>query len=326
MARATVFLGDRRVDARMDKRYTERILDEESLEHHGVFARRHILRAGVPHDQLDCRIESGALEVVHRGVLRRSGTPSSYRQRIEAARLSVGDEAVAARRTAGSLHELVPSWDIEILTTATRRARLQGCRVIRTNYLPDDHVVAVHGIPVTSVPRTILDLAGVMPRPQALRVVKDALRLGKTSAPVLREVFERSCRPGRPGSAVARGLLSTLDDDGALTESELEDSMLETIRKEGFPRPARQLRVYDQDLFVARLDGAYERLHIALEADGYEWHSAKPEWLKDRHRSNYLISLGWVVLHYTWDDAERPAHFLRSLERTMELRGRQLAC
>jgi hypothetical protein len=233
---------------------------------------------------------------------------------------------VAARRTAGSLHELVPSWEIEIMTTANRRARPQGCRVIRTNYLPDDHVVAVHGIPVTAVPRTILDLGGVMPQPQALRVVKDAIRLGKTSEPVLREVFEASCRPGRPGSAVARTLLSTLDISGVLTESDLEDSMIETIRKAGFPKPARQLRVYDEDLFVVRLDGAYEKLLIALEADGYEWHSAKPEWLKDRRRSNHLTSLGWVVLHYTWDDAERPAQFLRALERTMELRRRQFAC
>ncbi|HZA19862.1 MAG TPA: hypothetical protein VE889_03320, partial [Actinomycetota bacterium] len=275
----------------MDKRDTERILDEQSLEHHGVLARRHAIRDGIPHDQLDHRIESGDLEVVHRGVLRRRGTPTSYRQRVEAARLSVGDEAVAGRRTAGSLHELVPSWEIEILTTRSRRARPQGCKVIRTNFLPDDHVVTVHGIPVTSVPRTILDLAGVMPSPQALRVVKDAIRLNKTSPSVLAEVFKDSCRPGRPGSAVARSLLPSLDDEGAITESDLEDSMLETIRKAGFPTPIRQLRVFDGDLFIARLDGAYTDPLIALEADGYEWHSARPEWIKDRRRSNCLVAM-----------------------------------
>ena len=165
-----------------------------------------------------------------------------------------------------------------------------------------------------------------MPSPQALRVVKDAIRLNKTSPSVLAEVFKDSCRPGRPGSAVARSLLPSLDDEGAITESDLEDSMLETIRKAGFPTPIRQLRVFDGDLFIARLDGAYTDPLIALEADGYEWHSARPEWIKDRRRSNCLVAMGWVILHYTWEDAERPGQFLNALERAIELRARQVAC
>lgn len=309
----------------MDNSEIERIVNDLLIEHHSVFARRHAERAGVPHDHLDRKIERGGLEVVHRGVLRRLGTPSSFRHRVEAARLAVGDEAVAARRTAGALHELIPAWEIEILTTANRRTRPGGFTVIRTNYLPDEHVVPVRGIPTTSVPRTILDLGGVLPEPQVRRIVRDALRLRKTSEPVLQEVFGEACRPGRPGSSVARRLLPELGSEAVPTESDLEDEMLETIRRAGFPRTARQLCIYDDDLFVARVDGAYPDLLVALEADGYEWHSAKPEWLKDRRRSNYLVSLGWVVLHFTWEDAARPASFLHALERTLALRTRLLA-
>ena len=308
----------------MEKRDKQRILNEESIEHHGVFARRHATEDGIPHDHLDRMIEAGALEIVHKGVLRRTGTPSSFRQRIEAARLAVGDEAVAGRRTAGALHELLSTWDIEILTTANRRTRPEGFRLIRTNYLPDDHVVTVHGIPTTSVARTILDLAGVMPEAQVLRIVKDSIRLGKTRPPVLTEVFRESCRPGRPGSAIARRVLAKLDTGDVLTESDLEDLMFETIRTGGFPDPVRQPRVHDDDILIGRPDGAYRALLIALEADGYEWHSAKPEWLKDRRRSNYLVSMGWVVLHFTWEDSERPAQFLKALERTIEVRTRLL--
>jgi hypothetical protein len=308
----------------MDKRDKERILNEEAIEHHGVFARRHASQDGISHDHLDRMIEAGTLEIVHNGVLRRAGTPPTFRQRIEAARLAVGDEAVAGRRTAGALHELIPSWDIEILTTANRRSRPDGFRVIRTRYLPDDHVVTVHGIPTTSVPRTILDLAGVLSEAQILRIVKDSIRLGKTSPPVLIEVFRDSCRSGRPGSAVARRVLPKLDPEGCLTESDLEDLMFERIRTAGFPDPIRQLRVLDDDLHIGRPDGAYRAQLIALEADGYEWHSAKSEWLKDRRRSNYLVSMGWVVLHFTWEDSERPAQFLKALERTIEVRTRLL--
>jgi hypothetical protein len=306
----------------MDRHEPERIMNELLVEHHTVFARRHAVAAGVPEDYLDRRIRAGALEVVHRGVLRRPGTPETFRQRVEAARLAVGDQAVAARRTAGALHELHPAREIEVMTCAARQNRPRGFTVIRTNHLPDDHVVPVHGIPTTSVPRTILDLGGVLAEQSVLRIAKDAIRLGKSSEPVLEEVFRDACRPGRPGSAIARRLLGKLEVNEVITESELEESMFETIRQAGFPRPARQLRVYDGDIFVARPDGAYKELMIALEADGYEWHTAKPEWLRDRGRSNYLVSLGWVVLHYTWDDHDRPAQFLRALEKTIEVRSR----
>jgi hypothetical protein len=295
------------------------------VEHHTVFARRHAVRAGVSEDYLDRRIRAGALEVVHRGVLRRPGTPESFRQRAEAARLAVGDEAVAARRTAGALHQLVPASEIEILICAPRQNRPRGFTVIRTNYLPDDHVAHVHGIPTTPVPRTILDLGGVLPEAVVLQIAKDAIRLGKSRPAVLDEVFRDACRPGRPGSAIARRLLGQFEVGEIITESELEESMFETIRQAGFPRPARQLCVYDDGIIVARPDGAYKHLLIALEADGYEWHSAKPEWLRDRRRSNYLVSLGWAVLHYTWEDHDRPAQFLRALERTIEVRSRLLA-
>jgi hypothetical protein len=308
----------------MDKHLTERIVNGLLIEHHSVFARRHAIHAGVSDDYLNRRVGSGALEVVHRGVLRRPGTPMSFRQRVEAARLAVGDGAVAARRTAGALHELLAAREVEILTSESRQNRPRGFSVIRTNYLPDEHVVTVHGIPTTSVPRTILDLGGVLPQGVVLRIAKDAIRLGKTSPAVLDEVFQDACRPGRPGSATARFLLAHLDVSEVITESELEDSMFETIRNGGYPKPVRQLRVFDDDIFVARPDGAYRRLLTALEADGYEWHSAKPEWLKDRHRSNFLVSLGWVVLHYTWEDAERPARFLQALGRTIKVRSRLL--
>jgi hypothetical protein len=314
----------RRVDVGMDRHLTERLLNDLLIEHHSVFARRHAIRAGVSDDYLNRRVESGALEVVHRGVLRRPGTPVTFRQRIEAARLTVGDGAVAARRTAGALHALASAREVEILTSETRQNRPRGFTVIRTNYLPDEHVVRVHGIPTTSVPRTILDLGGVLPEGVVLRIAKDAIRHGKTSPAVLDEAFRDACRPGRPGSATARLLLTHLDAGEVITESELEDSMFETIRVGGFPPPLRQLQVFDDGIFVARPDGAYWHLLTALEADGYEWHSAKPEWLKDRHRSNFLVSLGWVVLHYTWEDAARPVRFFQALERTIEVRTRLL--
>jgi hypothetical protein len=302
----------------------EEALDGLFIEHHGVGTRRHALNVGVPAKAIDRRVAAGRLEIVHRGVLRRPGVPMTFSLRVEAARLAVGDEAVAGRRTAGSLHELVPAREIEIMTTASRRNRPTGFTVIRTNYLPDDHVVPVRGIPTTSVPRTILDLGAVLSESDIRRVVRDALRLRKTSSGALHEVFANACRPGRPGSTVARSTLAGLDLETIPTESELEIAMFETVRGGGFPEPAAQVPVFDGDMYVARPDGAYLDLLVDLEADGYEWHSAKPEWQRDRIRSNRLVALGWVVLHFTWEDAARPAEFLDVLGRTREKRRAQI--
>jgi hypothetical protein len=126
--------------------WIERALDELSVGH-GAFARRHAEGNGVPRSAIDRRLRSGELEVLHKGIFRRRGTPDTFRQRVEAARLAVGDRAVVARRTAACLFGLLPPRDIEILTDLPRRSRAANYTLIRTKFLPDDHVVEMHGIP-----------------------------------------------------------------------------------------------------------------------------------------------------------------------------------
>lgn len=304
-----------------DNGWIDRTIDELLIEHNGVFARRDAIEKGVPEKALNRRIRSGALKVVHHGVLTRPGIPEGFRMRVEGARLAVGGEAVAARRTAAALHGLFPSREIEIITTAQRRTRPSGFAVIRTNYLPDEHVVALHGIPATSIPRTLLDLGAVLRPGDVKRIAKDAIVRGLVAPVVLREVLQDSCRPGRPGSAVARVLIREIEDADDPTESDLEDEMFRVIDAAELPAPLRQFRIYRDGIPVCRADGAYPALLIALEADGYEWHSAKPEWLRDRRKQNLLVAMGWVILRFTWEDAHRPATFLRCLKETLEVRA-----
>jgi very-short-patch-repair endonuclease len=305
-----------------DKGWIDRTIDELLIEHNGAFARRHAIEKGVPEKALNRRVKSGALRVVHYGVLTRPGIPESFRMRVEAARLAVGNEAVAARRSAAALHGLFPSREIEIMTTAQRRTRPSGFSVIRTNYLPDEHVVVLHGISATSIPRTLLDLGAVLRPGDVKRIAKDAIVRGLIAPIVLREVLHDSCRPGRPGSAVARELTREIKATDAPTESELEDEMFRVIGEAELPEPRRQFLIYRYGIPISRVDGAYPELRIALEADGYEWHSAMPEWFRDRRKQNLLIAMGWVILRFTWEDARRPATFLDCLRETLDNRAR----
>jgi very-short-patch-repair endonuclease len=66
-----------------------------------------------------------------------------------------------------------------------------------------------------------------------------------------------------------------------------------------------------------RLDLAYPKKMIAIEADGFEFHSSLVDFLRDRARQNALVALGWRVLRFTSADAKRPNRFLADLADLM---------
>jgi very-short-patch-repair endonuclease len=64
----------------------------------------------------------------------------------------------------------------------------------------------------------------------------------------------------------------------------------------------------------ARVDFAYPSVHVAIEADGYRWHSGRLKWEHDLERRNSLTALGWGVVHITWTDLmARSEDLIRSI-------------
>jgi very-short-patch-repair endonuclease len=53
---------------------------------------------------------------------------------------------------------------------------------------------------------------------------------------------------------------------------------------------------------LARVDLAYPDVLLAIEADGYRYHSGRVAWQRDLERRNALTSRGWRVIHVTWKD------------------------
>jgi hypothetical protein len=74
------------------------------------------------------------------------------------------------------------------------------------------------------------------------------------------------------------------------------------LRRSGFREPALQHEVRSGGRLVAVVDFAYPELRLAIEADGYRWHSGRARWQHDRRRSNELTLLGWRIIHVTWDE------------------------
>src|SRR5829696_8286521 len=144
----------------------------------GVVARRQLLGAGLSPTIVRDGVRGGRLVRIHRGVyavgharLRREGW-------WLAAVLAVGPQAVLSHRDAAGLHGLRPANHARVDVTTTDRGRTGGPRIAThvTTVLDAQDVTTVAGIPVTTVARTLVDLAYVVPRDHLTKAIREAER------------------------------------------------------------------------------------------------------------------------------------------------------
>lgn len=172
-----------------------------------------------------------------------------------------------------------------------------------TTNLSADDLVDIGPIPCTSVARTILGLAALVPPLEAdlvRDVVDRAVRDGMASDRWLWwRLTELRCR-GRNGVSV---LEATLGDRAGMgrTESWLERETLRLIAAAGLPLPTVRRRIRRRGAFVARVDFAYEGERIVIEVDGHGSHSTRAERAADAARRNQLGLLDFRVLVFTYD-------------------------
>ena len=221
-------------------------------------------------------------------------------QRLSAGTLSVGPGCAASHRAAAVLRALegVSHAPVEVSTSKRGSAR-PGMVVHRVRSLAPNEVQILNGIPVTSTVRTILDLASVIGPRRLEMAIESAVRRRLATIEQLRTSVDRSSSTQR-GRAVLRMLL-----DGyapAPSDSALEVLLWGLLRDSGVPEPVRQHPVRKDGRVVARIDLAYPEARLAIEADGFVYHSSPRKWRSDRERQNFLVSLGWTVYRVTWED------------------------
>jgi very-short-patch-repair endonuclease len=163
-------------------------------------------------------------------------------------------------------------------------------------------VSKVDGIPATNVRRTLIDLGAVVGREAVEAALDDALRRRLTSLPRLTSRLAELGGRGRRGAGLLRKLLAERGPDLPPPESVLEARLMRLLRRARLPEPARQYEVLERGRVLARVDLAYPDLRLAIEADGYRYHSGRAAWQRDLTRRNVLTSRGWRVIHVTWAD------------------------
>jgi predicted transcriptional regulator of viral defense system len=141
---------------------------------HGVVSRTQLLEVGLGRRAIGHRLARSRLHPVHSGVYAVGHRVLSREGRWMAAVLGGGDRAVLSHRSAAALWCLRPTGRTRIEVTVPRWRRKRAGVQVHVARLPGDEVTVVRGIPVTTVSRTLLDLASVLDRRQMERACNEA--------------------------------------------------------------------------------------------------------------------------------------------------------
>lgn len=298
----------------------ETVLGAIGASQYGLITMKQALDAGVSRDAVRRRVRAGALIQMCPGVFRVAGAPRSWQQRAMAASLWVGSNGGVGCAAAAALHRLdgfAPPVAIDIVTPRNLQSSQRLLKVHRTPFWSDQDLVAVAGIGVTSVERTLIDVAGRAGEQRLEIAIEDALRRRLTRPDRVAERLEMMPR-NQPGRAVIARLLEERGAD-APAESGLEVKVLRLLRELGYPAPLRQKVLDDGGRFVGRVDLVFPERRLILEVDSFRFHSGRQSWDRDRERRNALTALGWVVLHVTSKMlGEEKDAFVRDLARAYD--------
>jgi hypothetical protein len=186
---------------------------------------------------------------------------------------------------------------------------------------PHTRIVRRGGIPLTEVATTLVDLAAVLSPFDMEAALDSAIRMQLTHLSRLWDRLHEVARPGRNGTRLMRSLLEARDPAFAPAESRLELMLKRLIERSGLPMPIAQHVVESEGRFVARVDFAYPREMVALEAQGYAHHHGRRRWERDQERISDLTALGWVVIHVTYVQMRNYPH--RVIDRIRATLGRR---
>jgi very-short-patch-repair endonuclease len=237
--------------------------------------------------------------------------------RYLAATLASGERAVLSYRSAADLWGLRPHGARQIEVTALRTtSKPNGILVHRTRILDPDHFASHESIPITTVARTLLDLADVVPMWDLTRAVDRAERLDLFDLAATEEVL---CRArGRKGARALRKALSAWQPTH--TRSELEDRFQELVRKGGLARPVVNVSLQGEQASY-EVDCHWPDRGLVVQLDGFAYHRTRLDRERDASVDADLELRGYRVMRLTWGDVvAHGARTTRRLERALSSR------
>jgi very-short-patch-repair endonuclease len=277
---------------------------------HGVVTREQLLDAGVSGKEIERRLEKGALLRVHRGVYRVGHRAPSIEARYMAAVLACGDGALLCGRAAAHLWGLIKGSAPPPEVFAPTERRVKGVKTRRRR--KEQRGTRCRGIPITTVPSTIVDVSSSLSLPDLARACHEAGVKYRTTPRQVETELEK--RPNAPGG---KGLRKVLTGEQRVTLSALERTFLTLLEGAGLPLPET-----NKPAGTKRVDCRWPTHELTVELDSYRYHRSRHAWEQDRKREREARARGDDFCRYTHDDVfESPDRVVAELTVLLRVAG-----
>jgi very-short-patch-repair endonuclease/predicted transcriptional regulator of viral defense system len=266
---------------------------------HGVVALRQLLALGLGPGAIKYRVVSGRLHLVHPGVHAVGRRQLEWRGVLIAAVLACGPRAVLSHRSAARLWGVRPDnrRDVDVTVPSRGACRRKGIQPHCVRSLDPRDITKIDGIPVTTLPRTLLDLAEVVPKDHVVKALTEAERQQIIDLRVLEAQMKRS--PGRRGLKPLREILADAVIEPE-TREEFEHRFLQVVLEATLPRP--QVNVLVEGKLV---DFYWPHAQVIVELDSWKFHRHRSAFEEDREWSAILTVADYKVIRVTWRQLTR---------------------
>ncbi len=282
----------------------------------GVFTTSRAGALGVTRPVLQRLTHGGVLVREAQGVYRLAAYVLGFDQRLRIA--SASHPVVISHQTAAIVWGFDGFDDATVHVTLSRdahRARPDWVVVHRSRRKLAGETMRRRGVEVTTPARTALDLAGSDVTDQQLRDFLGHCIVGRLLT--VRSLERYLAR--QPARSPGLGRMGRLLAGVCEVDSVAENRLFELLAAAGITRPATQFELRDGGRFVARIDLAWPTQRVALELDGYRYHSDPQSFVSDRERGNRIVTAGWTLLRTTpaavRDDPQRVVSEVQSALR-----------
>lgn len=292
------------IPARIEVLGVDGIVAALAAAQHGVVARFQLLELGLTRHAVAHRVSQGRLHPLYPGVYAVGHKSVSRHGRWMAAVLACGRYAVLSHQSAAALWAIRATARTTIDITVPTRHAHRGVHIHRGER-PLDELTVVDGIPTTTVPRTLFDLAAVLEPHQVEGAINEAEFQRLTDPLSLADML--AGYPRLRGAGTIRAILQAGRIGKTRTRSELEERFIPFLDRHGLPRPETNAHVPIGDRLI-ECDCVWREARLIVELDGRAAHETTRAFEEDRARDRPLIAAGWRVIRITWRQLHGDPH------------------
>ncbi len=287
--------GCESIDIKRRRSWPERGVAELAARQRALVTRSQLIALGAGRDAIRRALERGRIHALYRGVY--ATVPLSALPPLaveQAAVLACSPSACLSHHSAAAVWGFrPPALGTPEVTVVGRQPRTRpGIRIHRVASIDSRDTRQHLGIPITSPARTLLDIANDLGMREFERAFDEAISSRLTTLVAVRAML--LVNGDRRGSARTR-TLAFAQRVSTKTRSEAEEIFLALVRRGGLPQPEVNARVGRFEV-----DFCWRKERVAIEIDGFAFHSSRAALERDHRRDTELQQLGFLVIRIGW--------------------------